>query len=164
MKISITARHFDITPDLKEHAESRVGKLEKFAGGLLRANVVLEVEKYRQIVELSVHGSPGDFAGRAESDDMFVAIDDACDKVEKQIRRQARMVRVRDGDAKEVLTMGAVRIQSERVSREMMSIEEATARVEEGEDIVIFTDTDSGATRVVFRRPDGTLKLIDVAD
>jgi putative sigma-54 modulation protein len=163
MKISITARHFDLTPDLKAHAESRVGKLDRFAGGMLRANVVLEVEKYRQIAELSVHGSPGDFAGRAEADDMFVAIDEACEKVEKQIRRQARMARVRDGGAKEAMVMGTVRIPSERVTREMMTVEEATTRVEEGEDLVVFTDTDSGSIRVVFRRPDGTLKLIDVA-
>ncbi len=163
MKVSITARHFELTPDVREHAESRVAKLEKFATDLLKSNVVLEIEKYRQIAEISVHGRHGDFAGRSESDDMFVSIDDATDKVEKQIRRQARRLRARNGDAKEVLLMGATRIESERVSREMMSVEEATDRVEDGEDIVVFTDTDSGATRVVFRRPDGSMKLIDVA-
>jgi putative sigma-54 modulation protein len=162
MKVSITARHFDPTPDLKEHAESRVTRLQKFAADLLHANVVLEVEKYRQIAEVSVHGSHGDFKGRAESDDMFVSIDGACDKVEKQIRRQARMTKTRDG-AKEELAMGTTRIASERVSPEMMSVEEATTRVEEGEEIVVFADADSGATRVVYRRADGTMKLIEVA-
>jgi hypothetical protein len=46
----------------------------------------------------------------------------------------------------------------------MMTVEEATTRVEDGEEIVVFADTDSGATRVVFRRPDGSLKLIEIAD
>ena len=32
-----------------------------------------------------------------------------------------------------------------------------------GEEIVVFADTDSGATRVVYRRPDGSLKLIEVS-
>jgi hypothetical protein len=94
---------------------------------------------------------------------MFVSIDDAIGKVEKQIRRQAERSRVRNGDAKEVLLMSANHMESEQVDREMMSVAEATNRVEDGEDIVVFTDTDSGATRVVFRRPDGKLKLIDVA-
>lgn len=161
MKVAITARHFDPTPDLREHAESRVTRLEKFAGNLLHAHVVLEVEKYRQIAEVSVHGSHGNFSGKAESDDMFVSIDGACDKVEKQIRRQARMTKTRDGD-KEAATMGTIRIDSERVSPEMMSVEEATTRVEEGDEIVVFADSDSGATRVVYRRQDGTLKLIEV--
>jgi putative sigma-54 modulation protein len=163
MKVSITARHFDLTPDVKGHAETRVGRLVRFAGDLLKANVVLEVEKYRQIAEVSVHGRHGDYAGRAESTDMLTSIDGACDKVEKQIRRAARMNRVRDGDSKEDLVMGTTRIEAQRVNREMMSVEEATTRVEEGEEIVVFTDTDSGATRVVFRRADGTMKLLDVA-
>jgi hypothetical protein len=83
--------------------------------------------------------------------------------VEKQIRRQARMTRVRNGDAKETLLAAVPALESESVSREMMTVQEAANRVEDGEDIVVFTDTDSGATRVVFRRPDGSLKLIDVA-
>jgi hypothetical protein len=28
---------------------------------------------------------------------------------------------------------------------------------------VVFADTDTGATRVVYRRPDGTVKLLEVA-
>ncbi len=162
MQVSITARHFDLTPDLKEHAESRLERLKKFASDLLHANVVLDVEKYRQIAEVSVHGGNGNFAGKAETADMFLSIDDAVEKVEKQIRRHARMSRPRD-DAKEDRIMGSTRIEAQQVSREMMSVEEATTRVEEGEEIVVFSDTDTGATRVVYRRPDGTMKLIDIA-
>ena len=161
MKVAITARHFDPTPDLREHAESRVARLEKFAGSLLHAHVVLEVEKYRQIAEVSVHGSHGNFTGKAESDDMFVSIDGACDKVEKQIIRREARIKTRDGD-KEGAAMGNTRISSERVSPEMMSVQEATTRVEDGDEIVVFADSDSGATRVVYRRPDGTLKLLEV--
>ena len=94
---------------------------------------------------------------------MFMSIDDAVEKVEKQIRRQARMSKPRDVEGKEERIMGATRIEAQQVNREMMSVEEATTRVEEGAEIVVFTDTDTGATRVVYRRPDGTMKLIDVA-
>jgi uncharacterized protein YgiM (DUF1202 family) len=59
--------------------------------------------------------------------------------------------------------MGETRIEALRVRREMMTLEEATTRVEEGEEIVVFADTDTGATRVVYRRPDGTVKLLEVA-
>jgi hypothetical protein len=59
--------------------------------------------------------------------------------------------------------MGETRIASERREREMMTLEEATGRVEDGEEIVVFADTDTGATRVVYRRPDGSVKLIEVA-
>lgn len=164
MKVSVTARHFDLTPDLKEHAESRITRLDRFGGGIMNASVVLEIEKYRQIAEVSVHGRHGDFIGKAESDDMLVSIDGAVEKVEKQIRRTSKQnQRGRNGDSKEAWDMGGPHIESERLNREMMTVEEATIRVEEGEEIVVFADTDSGATQIVYRRPGGSVKLIEVA-
>lgn len=164
MKVSVTARHFDLTPDLKEHAEGRLARLDRFTTRMISTAVVLTVEKYRHLAEVSVHTGHGDFMSKAESDDMYVSIDGAFDKIEKQVRRSARQnPRGRNGDSKEDVTMGETRISSERRSREMMSLEEATSRVEEGEEIVVFADTDTGATRVVYRRPNGTVKLIEVA-
>ena len=164
MKVSVTARHFDLTPELREHAEARLARFGRFANGLLSAHVVLEVEKYRQIAEVMVHAREGDFTGKAESDDMAVSIDGACDKVERQIRRSVDKRRAHDGDSREEISMGQTRIESERQNCEMMTLEEATGRVEDGEEIVVFADTDSGATRIVYRRPDGSLKLIEVAE
>jgi putative sigma-54 modulation protein len=164
MKVSVTARHFDLTPDLKERAETRIHRVEKFMSGLIDAHVVLEREKYRNIAEVSVHGRHGDFTGKAETTEMEAAIDGACEKVERQIRRNARKLHDHNGDSKGGPAMGDTRIASQRVTREMMTVEEATTRVEDGEEIVVFADTDSGATRVVFRRPDGSLKLIEIAD
>lgn len=166
MKVSVTARHFDLTPDLREHAEQRLTRFMKYTNGLLNANVVLEQQKYRHIAEVSVHGRQGDYTAKAESDDMGVSIDGACEKVERQIRRNMRKMRSHsnNGHAKEQMPMGETRIQSERKACEMMSVEEATARVEDGEEIVVFADTDTGATRVVYRRPDGSMKLIEVAE
>jgi putative sigma-54 modulation protein len=162
MKVSVTARHFDLTKDLKERAEARLNRFGKFDKGLLSAHLVLEVQKYRHIAEVSVHGRHGDFAGKAESADLLVSIDGACEKVERQIRRTMRKIRSRNGESKEVPTMGEMPIESERRSREMMTLEEATSRVQDGEEIVVFADTDTGATRVVYRRPDGSVKLIEV--
>jgi putative sigma-54 modulation protein len=165
MNVSVTARHFELTPDLKEHAESRLGKLHKFQDGLMKATVVLEIEKYRNLAEISVHGRLGDYSGKAIAEQMPIAIDQAYEKVEKQIRRTTRKHQAhRNGEPKEEMVMGDTRIESQRVSREMMSVEEATSRLEEGEEIVVFADTDTGATRVVYRRPDGKMKLIELAD
>lgn len=164
MKVNVTARHFDLTPDLKDHAEKKLAKFRKYTDGLLTAHVVLEVEKYRNIAEISVHGREGDFTGRVESADMLTSIDGAMEKVEKQIRRTVRKLRKHNGNgAKEELPMGETRIEAQRVRREMMTLEEATTRMEDGEEIVVFADTDTGTTRIVYRRPDGTVKLLEVA-
>ena len=163
MKVSVVARHFDITPDVRQHAEERLARLAKFTNSLTSGHVVLAVEKYRQIAEVSVHGRSGDFTAKAESDEMKASIDGACDKVERQIIRSVGKMRAHNGDSREGAAMGGTRIVSERRNREMMTLEEATTRIENGEEIVVFADTDSGATRIVYRRPDGSVKLVEVA-
>jgi putative sigma-54 modulation protein len=87
MNVNVTARHFQLSDQVREHAIQRVGKIEKFGHALFDAHVVLEVEKYRQIAEVSIHGKMSSFTGKAESNDMIVAIDAACDKVGTQIKK-----------------------------------------------------------------------------
>ena len=70
MKVSVTARHFDLSPDLKDHAEARLDRFGKYTDGLLHAHVVLEIQKYRKIAEVSVHGREGDFTGKSKFDDL----------------------------------------------------------------------------------------------
>ncbi len=166
MKVSVTARHFDLTPEERAHTEERVDRFGKYEKGLLNAHVVLEQQKSRKIAEVSVHARHGDFTAKVESHDLLASIDGACEKVETQIRRSARKLRNHhaNGDAKEAIGLGDIRIESERRNREMMTLSEATGRVEDGEELVVFADTDSGATRVVYRRPDGSVKLIEVAE
>ncbi|NNE44791.1 MAG: ribosome-associated translation inhibitor RaiA [Gemmatimonadetes bacterium] len=166
MKVSVTARHFDLTPQEREHTEERIQRFSKYERGLLNAHVVLEQQRSRKIAEIMVHARHGDFTAKAESHDLLASIDGACEKMETQIRRSAEKLRDHhvNGNGKEAVGLGETRIESERRNREMMSLEEATNRVEDGEELVVFADTDSGATRVVYRRPDGSVKLIEVAD
>ncbi len=93
MNVNVTARHFELTDDIREHVVRRVEKIEKFGYPLLDAHVVLDVEKRRQIAEVSIHGKHSTFTAQAESHDMIESIDDATDKVQNQIRRHAEKVR-----------------------------------------------------------------------
>jgi len=88
MNVNVTARHFQLSDQVRDHAIQRVSKIEKFGHALVDAHVVLDVEKYRHIAEVSIHGKMASFTGKAESnDDMIVAIDAACDKVGTQIKK-----------------------------------------------------------------------------
>jgi putative sigma-54 modulation protein len=95
MNVNVTARHFEMQDDVRDHAIQRVEKIQKFGHALMDAHVVLDVEKHRQIAEISVHGGHSTFTGRAESHDMIQSIDDACEKVENQIKRHADKARER---------------------------------------------------------------------
>lgn len=107
MAIEITGRHIDITDVVKDYARKRVERLNEEFPRLQSVHVILDVEKYRHMAEVVVHGrAHGQVAGRETSGDMYASIDAAIDKVERQLRKnRERMVEHRGaeklGDAQE---------------------------------------------------------------
>ncbi len=51
------------------------------------ANVTLDVEKYRHRAEVNLHVNHSILTSKEESDDMYVSVDAAIDKVERMLRR-----------------------------------------------------------------------------
>ena len=88
MKIHITGRHMDLTDALREHAQNRLEKLAAEFPRLLSAQIVLDVEKHRQMAELVVH-APNHVVvdAKDETSDMYASIDSAFDKAGKQLRK-----------------------------------------------------------------------------
>ncbi len=88
MQISITGRHMELTDALRDHAQSRLEKLNSEFPRLQTAHVVLDVEKHRQLAELIVH-APNHVVvdAKDETSDMYASIDSAVDKATKQLRR-----------------------------------------------------------------------------
>ncbi len=87
MKINITARHFELTNELKRLVEEEVEKLTRFFENIISANAVLEVEGYRHLAEISVRVYGSTLTGSAESDQMQVSIEQAIDKLEVQLKK-----------------------------------------------------------------------------
>ena len=56
MRLELTGRHVDITPDLRKLVEKRLAKLDRLLkGGIVSAQAVLTREKYRHMAEFTVH-------------------------------------------------------------------------------------------------------------
>lgn len=87
MNIEITARHFDLTPELREHVESEMDKLTRYFENIISAEVILDVEKYRQTSEVKVKVYNAVIAGSADSNDMYASIEMSIDKVKKQLKK-----------------------------------------------------------------------------
>lgn len=87
MNITTTARHYDLAPALKDYAESKVLNLKKYLDHIVNVHIVFSLEKYRQRVELTMHVNGKDMIGRAESEDMYLSVDRAVDKLEEQLKR-----------------------------------------------------------------------------
>ena len=90
----ITARHCDVTPELRQRAAAIVQRISAFAGRPMETSVVFGVEAGQSIAELRLHVAQGDvFVARGEGPDHGTALDRAEEKIRKQLERAAGRTR-----------------------------------------------------------------------
>ena len=87
MQKMITARHFDLTPELKEKAEAEIESLQRYFGNIVSAELILDTERHRRLAELRIKVYKDVLAATAETDDMYNSIAAAVDKVKGQLKR-----------------------------------------------------------------------------
>ena len=102
MSIRITGRTGDVTTAMKAKAAAKVEKFSRFYDRITWVDVVLDVDQDRNCVDMSAGLNQGQtVVGKAESDDMYTAIDLAIDKMTRQLRKhkeRQRDHRPRRGD------------------------------------------------------------------
>jgi len=102
MKLNIVGRHLDISPKMENHAREKFAKLDRYFAGIQHADVVMQVNGRGQAATFGVEaavvlGHGARLVGKGKAADAFSAIDQAENKLEKQIRRfHARLKAHRD--------------------------------------------------------------------
>ena len=87
MNISITGRHLEVTPSLKEYVQKKVDKVNYYFEHIINVHVILEVKKLLHCAEVTVMSDEKTFFCEVSSQDMYGSIDLLFDKIERQIRR-----------------------------------------------------------------------------
>ena len=96
MSTEITARNFDLTPDIRQLLESKLSKIEdRLFDDVIDTRVVLDVQKYRFICEIMMVGKDHDVKVVQESDK---SMQDAVNLAIDHARRQASKHRERITD------------------------------------------------------------------
>jgi putative sigma-54 modulation protein len=181
MRLELTGRHVDVTPDLRKLVEKRLAKLDRLlkGGGIVSVQAVLTKEKYRHRTEFTVHTRGDHFLhGLGDTGAWETSITDALAKIEQQLakvkgkwqerKRRATSARVLAAETE----LGAVvppepskvpRVR--RVPRYLvkpMTVDEAAMAVDAGTDtFLVFRNATTDAINVVYRRKDGHLGLIE---
>ncbi len=90
MIIEYTGRQFVITEKYRVQAEAGLEAIEKIVNGgeAVSAKVVLLVDKYRKVAEVTVTHHRQSMVARCESAEMMTALRDALAKIEQQAVRQ----------------------------------------------------------------------------
>lgn len=87
MIITTTGRHLDVDEGVKQFIEKRLAKLERFAGEVREAHIILSLEKYRYTAEFILRVNRHEFVAREETGDVLGSIDRAVDNLEGQLRK-----------------------------------------------------------------------------
>lgn len=88
MQLNITGQNIDLTEALKSHVESKMEKLQRHVDSIGNVQVTLAVEKQRQMAEATLHMDGSDVHANAENEDMYTAIDQLVDKLDRQVLKQ----------------------------------------------------------------------------
>jgi putative sigma-54 modulation protein len=84
---TITARHFDLSNEMKEKAEAEIDGLTKFFDNIISADLILNSEKHRKTAELKVKVYNQTLTATADTDDVYSSISSAVDKIKVQLKK-----------------------------------------------------------------------------
>jgi putative sigma-54 modulation protein len=184
MDFEYTGRHIDVTPALRAHVEEHFGKIESMFENATtaRAHVIIDVVKNRHIAEILFHWREHTLTAKDTNADMYQALTRCIDKIEKQaVRLKKKIIDRRqdavpmsavapdtspeppaEGDAPETPERRPGRIiAARRYKVKPMTAEEAVLSLaEDGDQFVVFRDSDTNRLSVLYKRKDGNYGLI----
>ena len=175
MQISVTFRRMEPSDALREYAESKLQKIKKYVDAPIEANVVMRVEKFRHIAEVTLNVDRTVINSTIETGDMYSALDGVVDKIERQLKKYKAKSRkhltnsghetVRGGQAESpppVASPSPNIVIEENVFAKPMSVEEAALQLELlNNEFYIFTNVESKSLNIIYRMKDGHYGLIE---
>lgn len=93
MEINVTFRHAESSKVLKDHIEDKIQRLSKYFIKPTNAHITLNVEGTRHVAEIIFSENHGLFNARALSHDMYLSVDRALAKIERQIKKYKEKIK-----------------------------------------------------------------------
>lgn len=85
MQVIVTGHHLEITDALRSHVDAKFAKLARHFDNVIDIHVILTVEKLVQKAEATLQLSGAKLFAEDHQEDMYVAIDNLVDKLDRQI-------------------------------------------------------------------------------
>ena len=180
MKFNFLEKKLQIGPEVRDYAEKKIGKLDKFFKQESDATVAFGTERGRCRVEVTLKNNGMFYRASELTNDMHASIDSACALIERQIRKNKTRLekKLRDGafereikpdyipaeseEGEEDLTI----VRTKRFSLKPMTPEEAVLQMNllEHEFFAFLNMDDGDSFSVVYKRKNGGYGLISGAD
>ena len=93
MKLTLSGRNIEITNGIREHLQSKIDKTIHEIGEGTDVNVTLSVEKHRHFADITLKKKGFLAHITEETDDLYVSMDNALIKIEKQLRKHKEKIK-----------------------------------------------------------------------
>lgn len=87
MTLSITSKQMDITPAIRSYIEDKLSKLNKWRAQLINPHFILSKEPDGFLVDATIATKGAPLVASAKHDDMYTAVNDLINKLEKQLNK-----------------------------------------------------------------------------
>ena len=170
MKMNFTARQMRVFDIVKETAQKKLSKFEKFFSENAEMDVNFSKVKNLEKVEITIHSDGMMFRAEEAADTFATAIDSATEALERQIRKnktrlqkkvKAEGFQIAEEDLPDVEEEYMFDVRTKSFSFKPMSVEEAILQMELlGHTFFVFKDAQNLETCVVYKRKAGGYGLI----
>jgi putative sigma-54 modulation protein len=183
LKIDIFTKNMELTERIKEYVEKKVSKLGRLITGVEETRVDLEYVKSarsaadRQVAQITLRGKGFILRVEERADDLYTSIDEAVDKMVRQISRfKGKRARGRgDGtpayevaaepDSEEIDIMEENPLIVRRKTFSLIPMDEMEAieqmKLLGHENFFVFLNANTNAINIIYTRRDGTYGLIE---
>ena len=176
MKISLTFRNTEGETWQKEYVDERLNKMKKYIDRPVDAHVILSVEKFRNVAEVNLIADGLNINAKEEAKDMHLAIDNAIEKIERQLKKQKEKMRGHKTNltrAEGITAMGDMSeemdeepetklVETRKVVLKPMSPDDAVMEMDASKQrFIIYRDSSSENVSLIYRRDDGNYTLIE---
>ncbi len=179
MSVRFVSRNAELSDDLKDYMEKKLGKLEKFFDKILDSKVAMSHNRGMFVVEITSNVNGVVMRGEEYAPEQRKAFDGAIRNIETQVKKHKNFLKDRaflkthDLAAEiENLYSGAGKTIPEATEDEIvktkkfplrpMSPVEATMQMDLlGHNFFVFRNAETGQTNVVYRRKEGGFGLLE---
>lgn len=178
MRVNIHGKNLTITDAMYERVNKKLSFLEKYFNidDETIANVAVRTYPTGMKLEITILTKVGYLRAEVVHDDYYAALDLAMDKLEDQIRRQKTRLSKKHREKLSVAFLKQAQesakdeeptgepVRTKTIVAEKMDLDDAIMKMEMlGHSFFIFTDEETEAIAVVYKRLDGGYGLLETA-
>lgn len=172
MLVTVMGKNVEVTSALRDYAEKKVAKINKFfEKSPIETKVTFSTERNKHIVDITVQVNGILLRGEEGTGDMYASIDGAIEKIERQVHKFKTRINRKLREENQVIVASSPQTEeasapvikrTKRFAVKPMSVEEAVMQMDLlGHDFYVFSNSDTEEVNVVYRRKDGNYGLIE---